>query len=262
MEHIRSAVRKAKKKVAFLGRKTSGANCLRYLLSRSDVDVVLVVTVPKGYEGWWGEDEVYEIATRNGIDVVGEDEQDKILEYDIDLIISVLYPRKVHKRVLDHAKLGGINLHAGPLPHYRGTHLYSHAILNGERKYGAALHYMDADFDTGPIIEIKWFDLRPDITAGELRECTEKAWYDLLVKHLSNILNGSVIAIPQEQIIKTEGIKPHYYHKISLSNRQVDLRWEPQKIYDFVRALQFGPSEVESRAYIKLDAYKFYLSIK
>lgn len=262
MRKTQSSKKKAKKRVAFLGRKALGAKCLRYLLARSYVGVVLVVTVPKGYEGWWGKDEVYEIATRNGIDVVGEDEQDKILEYDIDLIISVLYPKKVHKRVLDHAKMGGVNLHAGHLPNYRGVHLYSHAILEGERRYGATLHYMDADFDTGPIIGVKRFDLTPDITAGELRECTEKVLYDLLVKHLSSILKGSVMAVPQEQIIKTEGIKPRYYHKISLRNRQIDLRWEPQKIYDFIRALQFSLREVESRAYLKLDNYKFYLSIK
>ena len=85
---------------------------------------------------------------------------------------------------------------------------------------------------------------------------------DVLIEQLPSILNGIVIATPQDQIIDTKGIKPYYYHQNSLNNREIDPKWDSQRIYYFVRALQFGPREVESRAYLKIGDYKFYLSIK
>lgn len=67
-----------------------------------------------------------------------------------DLIISMTFPHRLPPEILRIPRLGAINLHPTALPAYRGPNpmrvFYDGATI------GATLHWMDAEFDTGPIL--------------------------------------------------------------------------------------------------------------
>lgn len=77
--------------------------------------------------------------------------------YEVDLVCLAGYMRKVPDAVLA-AYAGRImNIHAALLPAFGGQGMYGHHIHQAVLDYGAkvsgcTVHFVDADYDTGPII--------------------------------------------------------------------------------------------------------------
>jgi methionyl-tRNA formyltransferase len=69
-----------------------------------------------------------------------------------DLILSILSKERVPEEVLRIPRFGCANLHPSLLPLYRGMSPTFWCLANQETKTGVTLHYMDAQFDTGPIL--------------------------------------------------------------------------------------------------------------
>jgi len=127
---------------------------------------------------------------------------------DYDVGISFMWDRKIQKFELDIAPW--INFHPGPLPEYKGRNLCYHAIMNGETEFGATIHYMDENFDTGDIIEVRKFDITPDMTAEDLSWYANHYCAVMFQDYLPRILAGEVFQT-------TKNVGGHYYpyHKIS-----------------------------------------------
>lgn len=85
---------------------------------------------------------------------------------DYDIGISFMYQHKVPAKEVNTHKW--YNFHPAPLPAYKGRNLCYHAIMNGETEFGASLHCMDENFDTGAIIDVWHFDIAPHMTAGDV----------------------------------------------------------------------------------------------
>ena len=85
----------------------------------------------------------------------------------VDLVISYLHPHRIKEPYISSPTLGCINFHPAPLPRYRGVACYSRAILNQDTSYGVSCHFVDKEFDTGDIIEVRKFPI-------EVKE--ETAW--------------------------------------------------------------------------------------
>jgi len=109
---------------------------------------------------------------------------------DYDMGISFMWDRKIKEFELDIAPW--INFHPAPLPEYKGRNLCYHAIMNGEKEFGATIHYMDENFDTGDIIEVATFPVSESDTAETLSEVAIGMSKNLFVKYLPRILNGEV----------------------------------------------------------------------
>jgi methionyl-tRNA formyltransferase len=62
------------------------------------------------------------------------------------------------------AGLGGpaYNFHPAP-PDYPGSHPASFAIYDGVIRFGATVHEMVERVDSGPIVDVDWFDVEPGI---------------------------------------------------------------------------------------------------
>jgi methionyl-tRNA formyltransferase len=69
------------------------------------------------------------------------------------------------------AGLGGpaYNFHPAP-PDYPGSHPASFAIYDGVTRFGATVHEMVERVDSGPIVDVEWFDVEPDIGVLKLED--------------------------------------------------------------------------------------------
>ncbi len=76
-----------------------------------------------------------------------------------DLICVAGFGKKIPKEILDIPALGVINIHAGPLPVYRGAHPFFYLIKNREVNGGVSIHWMNEKFDDGLIIQVHSFPL-------------------------------------------------------------------------------------------------------
>ena len=157
--------------------------------------------------------------------------------------------------MIDKVKYGVINLHPAALPFYRGCNCYAHAIMNNEKEYGVTLHYVDEGIDTGPIIDLAWLDIAKNDTGKSLylkaQHLARSVFFDAMPRIVFHALNGN--RVPAR---KQDDSLAKYYDRNSLSDKKADLTWQIQKLYDFVRALDFPPFEP---AYAVVDGHKFYL---
>lgn len=248
------------KKIAFLGGKPLGARCLEYLLSRNDIEVVAVVCRDRHIKGWWhnGDNKrVIDIVEEHNLNKVKEEE---LFSYDIDIAISVLFFNIITSEFITRCKNKVYNLHPAPLPYYRGSNSYSHAIINGEDAYGVTFHLVDEGIDTGPIIKVRWFEICPTMTARELHDKAQEEAFLLFKEQIPGIIKGDYIAISQNEILRNSNRKSYTYNKSSLKDLKKitvkDITERPDYVYNLVRALDFPPFE---SAYITIDNSKVYL---
>lgn len=148
-----------------------------------------------------------------------------------DLIIVYSYSMRITPNILELPRLGTVNLHGGLLPHYRGPHVMNWAIINGETKTGVTAHYMDADWDTGPVIGMATFPIEWDDDAYSVREKLHLAAVDVLASHWEQIASGTVQAQPQDET------RARYWPKRTPEDGRIDWHASPVEIRNLVRAL-------------------------
>ncbi len=78
---------------------------------------------------------------------------DLIQKLDLEVLVSAGTPRKLSDGLLKACRFGVINCHPGRLPDYRGSSVVEWALSQGD-SVSATAHFMTADYDAGPIIQV------------------------------------------------------------------------------------------------------------
>jgi len=252
--------------VAFFGSHPLGEACLEHLNDADELSTELVVTYPHDYESWW-DGSVHDKALELELPVVTTEEEERVLDIEVDYIVSVYYPNILGPELLDHPNEAALNLHQAELPRYRGSNVFSHAIMNARRddhwRHGTTLHVMEPEVDSGAIVDRRFVPITESDTARSLYERTRAASVRLFEEMLPAIATGHVteMATPQEEY---DG-KRYFYAKDSLEGLKeipveeflgADTQTE-LAIYDRIRALDFPPHEP---AWTYLDGRKVYLT--
>ena len=231
-----------------MGSKEIGYECLEYLFSKLDdfnANIIGVLTNKRG-------DKIKDFCRLHSIKLI--DGLQNFLNFiNPDFIISIQYHEILKKEHINKARKIAVNLHMAPLPEYRGCNQFSFAIINNEKYFGTTLHYMNSGIDSGDIIAEKRFIISTNIKVKELYELTEKKSVELFKENIDNILYLKNEKIPQR------GNSRIYYRKDIDRVKRINIRWAPEKIYRYVRALDFPPFEP---AHIKINNEKIYLSFK
>jgi methionyl-tRNA formyltransferase len=146
--------------ILFMGRKPVAAKALTWLCQQPGVRVVGVIT-----DSHLAVSHTREVAEAHGIAVLNRDEIERQLaagQLKVDLALSVLYWQKIRAPLLQACTRGIINFHPAPLPGYKGTAGYNLAILNSLEQWAVTAHYVDADIDTGELIDVSYFPVDVD----------------------------------------------------------------------------------------------------
>lgn len=128
-------------------------------------------------------------------------------EYDVG--ISFMYQHKVPAEQVN--RHPWFNFHPAPLPEYKGRNLCYHAIMNGEKEFGATLHYMDENFDTGDIIHVGKFAIEDWMTAEDVSSLALTMSESLFTWFLPRILAG-------EDFLRYPNRHSIYYKKEPISD--------------------------------------------
>lgn len=113
-----------------------------------------------------------------------------------DLLLSVHWPEKFTKEMLEIPKLGALNLHNSYLPWNRGAHACTWAIVD-QTPHGATLHWMNEKFDKGPIFHQERLTIHPDDTADTLYKRTADLEVKVFHEGMLRFLNGYRARIKQ-----------------------------------------------------------------
>jgi methionyl-tRNA formyltransferase len=131
---------------------------------------------------------------------IDHDLHQRIAAFAPDIIISVYYPHLIHDHVLALSRTVAVNVHPGILPRYRGKFPTPWYILNGEKKFGLAIHELNKEIDAGNVFVQELYDIPDKITGHELYRLTMSHGAKLIDRHLGDIATGRLQSRPQQGI--------------------------------------------------------------
>lgn len=120
-----------------------------------------------------------------------------------DLIVVVAYGKILPKEVLDIPKYGIINLHSSLLPRFRGAAPINAAIINGDKKSGVSIMYVEEELDAGDVILQEETEITDEDTFLSLHDRLKDIGADLLLKAIELIEKGEAKAQKQDKNLVT-----------------------------------------------------------
>jgi methionyl-tRNA formyltransferase len=153
--------------------------------------------------------------------------------YEPDLLVSMSFNQILRKDIIDYARLGFINCHAGALPFYRGRNPLNWALINGESSFGITVHYVDEGIDTGDIVEQSMYPIE---RSDNYRTLLNKA-----ISECANVLYSAIVKISRGKVerIVQDDIHPvgTYFGIRTIGDEIIDFSWSAEQIFNFVRAI-------------------------
>ena len=108
-----------------------------------------------------------------------------------DLLVSAFFNQRIDAAVSALPSFGAINIHPSPLPDFRGVDPVFHATLQRAPEFGASVHRIAGEFDTGPLVAR---ETRPADTANSVFWNSASSYLrgaDLLVGAIDKIADGA-----------------------------------------------------------------------
>lgn len=234
-------------KIVYMGTPEFSATVLKGLLENYKIRAV--VTQPDRKVGRSGKvvySPVKEVALEHTLLVLQPErirtDIEQVMELRPDLIITCAYGQIIPKGLLELPRLGCINVHASLLPKLRGGAPIHRAILNGDKKTGITIMYMNEQMDEGDMIAQEEIEITETDTAETLHDKLSVLGRDLLLKTLPSILDGTNERIPQNHAEATYG------YVIEREDEHINFSKNKRQIYNQVRGLNSWPG-----AYCMLD---------
>lgn len=231
--------------IIFLGRKPYSCKALEYLIEKQ-INIPFVVTLPKNKPVHWSP-KLTDIADKFNIPVISDIELYKLIDNkqlnDIDLVISYLFWKKIKSSLIKLPLKGCINFHPAPLPELRGLGGYNIAILEGLKQYGVSAHYVSENFDEGDLIEVRHFNINPEVeTAYSLEQKSQIEMFELFKQTIDKLLkNQTLPKTPQKdgRYITRKDFE-HYREiketdSVEMIQRKIRAFWYPPHHGAFIR---------------------------
>lgn len=153
-----------------------------------------------------------------------------------DLWIVIAYGALIPTSLLNWPKRGCINAHVSLLPRWRGASPVIQTLLAGDSEAGVTLMQMDEGWDTGPVLKQRAVTLQENETTATLSKTLALIGADLLIETLPQILDGTAIAIAQDNSQATHA------PKLTKQDGLIDWTHSAQQISRAIRAYTPWPS--------------------
>lgn len=227
-------------RIIYMGTPEFSSIVLEGLLTKYKVRAI--VTNPDRPVGRTGEiriSKVKEVANNHLIRVIQpvsiKTDYEEVLSFDPDLIITCAYGQFIPKEVLDYPRLGCINVHASLLPRLRGGAPIQRAIMEGHKKTGITIMYMDEKMDSGDVLYQKAIRIKDNDNVGTMFEKLSVLGADMIIDSLPKIISGEIKPIKQNESEVT------YAFNISKEDEKIDFNNSSKDIFNKIRGLNPFP---------------------
>ncbi len=235
-------------RIVFMGTPDFAVESLKILVE-NNYDVVGVITMPDKPAGR-GHKMQYSAVKQYALDhnlrllqpekLKDEAFLEELHSLQADLQIVVAF-RMLPEVVWNMPKFGTFNLHASLLPQYRGAAPINWAIINGEKETGATTFFLTHEIDTGKIILQEKIQIAESDNAGTVHDKLMSMGAGLVKKTVDMLIEGKTDAVDQAQFIH-EGLELKAAPKIFKETCEIDLLWNVEQVYNFVRGLSPYPA--------------------
>ena len=157
----------------------------------------------------------------------------KIKNLKPDIIIINSYSMILKKDLLSLPTKGVLNIHAAPLPKYRGSNPEVWAIINNEFNFGVTIHEVTEKIDDGPILDQIFFSIKFHDDRRSLNKKIYTKTNELIKKNIKSILNKSWKSKTQDEK------KATYFYRRTPSDSEFNWHEKSIQIYNKIRALVY-----------------------
>jgi phosphoribosylglycinamide formyltransferase-1 len=134
-------------------------------------------------------------ATHPGAQALDRAIRDALRESRADLVLLAGYMKRLGPITLEsfHGRI--LNTHPALLPKFGGQgmygmHVHQAVLAARERTSGATVHFVDANYDSGPVLAQVTVQVAPDDTPATLAARVQEAERALLVQTLGDLASG------------------------------------------------------------------------
>lgn len=145
-----------------------------------------------------------------------------------------------------------INYHNSLLPHFRGMHAEAWAIFSGCRKSGITWHLVDENIDTGSILFQESLAITDSMTSLALLHAQTYKATHCFKQNIDKILTGEFC--PRDNNYEEGSI---YYKRDIPGGGILEPGWTSEKIWRFLRAMDYGPYYNLGLPVIKIGRKKY-----
>jgi methionyl-tRNA formyltransferase len=195
--------------IIFAGAGEFGVPTLRALLDAGHriVRVISQPDRPAGRGKHVTPTPVSALASERGLSLVRTDDINQEPLPPADVLLVIAFGQKVAPHVVNHPRLGSINLHASLLPKYRGAAPINWAIIRGETLTGNSVIRVAPKMDAGAILAQSELPIGELETAGELHERLAADGAPLVLRTLDALAGGAAIETAQDDALATTAPK-------------------------------------------------------
>ena len=235
-------------RIVFMGTPDFAVESLRILVENK-YDVVGVITMPdkpagRGHKVQFSP--VKQYALEQNLCLLQPDklkdeaflEELRSLQADLQIVVAF---RMLPEVVWNMPKFGTFNLHASLLPQYRGAAPINWAIINGDKETGATTFFLTHEIDTGKIIQQEKIAIAETDNVGIVHDKLMEMGAKLVKKTVDMLIEGKIDAVDQAQFIHP-GLELKAAPKIFKETCQVDVSWNVERVYNFVRGMSPHPT--------------------
>ncbi len=180
-----------------------------------------------------------EVALRYGIPVYQphriKTENEFLKELDCDLIVTMAYGQIVPEEVLNHPRLGCVNLHASLLPKLRGAAPIQRAIMNGDKVTGVTLMEMVKAMDAGKMYDKIEVAIEDEDNYTSLCDKLSNAAGELILRALPKLFANELPGEGQDESEVT------YAAKILPENERLCLSLTALEVNNAIRGMSETP---------------------
>ena len=130
--------------------------------------------------------------------ITGAEDQaihDALVDHEVDLVITAGYMKKLGPQTLKAFSGRIVNIHPSLLPRHGGhgmfgMNVHEAVIASGDSETGITIHYVESEYDTGPIIKQVSVTVEVNDTPESLAEKLITIEHEFLVSTLQEIINS------------------------------------------------------------------------
>ena len=230
---------------------------------REKHEVVLVVTQPDVYnikKKKFTYSEVKEYALKNDLPLFQPEkirvDYQKIIDLDVDLIVTAAYGQIVPEEVLNHPKYKAINVHGSILPKYRGGAPIQRAIINGDKETGITIMYMAKKMDAGDIIKISKIPILDTDNQDTVFSKLSILGSEMINDVISDIANNKVTPIKQNEEEVT------FAYNLTKEDELINFHKTATEVFNQIRGLNSNPGGHFTLDGINIKVYNSKVSLK
>lgn len=165
-----------------------------------------------------------------------QEEQQKLRDYQADLMVVAAYSLILPQAVLDTPKYGCLNIHASLLPRWRGAAPIQRSIQAGDAETGVTIMQMAAGLDTGDILYKVVVPITAEDGGQSIHDKLAEDGATALMTVLELLLNDALQPEVQDDSLA------NYAHKLHKSEGEIDWTKPAKEIDCLVRAFDAWPT--------------------